>query len=91
MLFIEIFLSITGFIVNPSTGIITTTKEFDYETENTPINITCTVNDTKYYDSVMITVMIKDMNDNAPIFNSSLYRAYIKENTHGKMIFQNVR
>ena len=77
--------------MNPSTGIITTTKEFDYETENTPFNITCTVNDTNYYDSVMITVMIKDMNDNAPIFNSSLYRAYIKENTHGKMIFQNVR
>lgn len=81
---------ITGFNVNSSTGIITSIKAFDYETENTPIIINCTVNDTRNSGSVMVTVIIKDMNDNAPNYNPSLYKAYIKENAQNGVILRNV-
>ena len=91
ILCIEIFnLFITGFNVNSSTGIITSIKAFDYETENTPITINCTVDDTRNSGSVMVTVIIKDMNDNAPIYNSLLYKTYIKENTQTGVILRNV-
>ncbi|XP_078318451.1 protocadherin Fat 4-like [Crassostrea virginica] len=79
-----------GFNVNSSTGIITSIKAFDYETENTPITINCTVDDTRNSGSVMVTVIIKDMNDNAPIYNSLLYKTYIKENTQTGVILRNI-
>ncbi|XP_034946688.1 cadherin-related tumor suppressor [Chelonus insularis] len=70
------------FSINSVTGAIMILKPLDYDTiQEFRLNITATDFGFKSKTSVAtLTINVSDINDNPPIFNQSLYDAYIAEN-----------
>ncbi|XP_061196148.1 protocadherin Fat 4-like [Saccostrea echinata] len=78
-----------NFCLNSTSGIITTNTIFDFE-NTTSYNFTVSVSDGNQSDVATVSVEIRDMNDNAPVFNASVYKAYIPENSTNKTILRNI-
>jgi protocadherin Fat 4 len=73
------------FIIAPSSGVVTTTAEFDYELKKV-YKLTVMALDGGTYpkqrnSTVPLTVNILDVNDNSPIFSAMSYSATLSENT----------
>ncbi|XP_062618159.1 protocadherin Fat 4-like, partial [Saccostrea cucullata] len=77
-----------NFSVNSTSGIITTRKKFDYESKAS-YNFTVNVSDGNHTNTTSVYLEIRDMNDNAPTFNASVYKAYIPETDVNKVILKN--
>ncbi|XP_072050095.1 cadherin-23-like [Amphiura filiformis] len=88
--------SITGgneagkFAINEITGEITLADTIDYETDSQEYNITVVAQNTAdppLEGSAIITVLISDFNDNAPVFGSDTYRVTVSEDaTVGELV-----
>lgn len=80
------------FQVHPVTGAVTILKPLDYDTiHEYRLNITATDLGFKpHHTKAMLTVILTDINDNAPTFNQSMYKAYIAENSPPKTFVYNV-
>ena len=66
------------FTIDTLNGRIFTTKELDRET--TPIcNLTVEVTDGQFSDVTIVSIAVKDENDNTPTFTQDLYEATISE------------
>lgn len=75
--------------MDKTSGLITTHSEFDYE--NTTIyQFEVTVSDGINNDTADITVDIRNMNDNAPVFSAKRYKVDIPENITNQPIERNV-
>lgn len=75
--------------MDKTSGLITTYSEFDYE--NTTIyQFEVTVSDGINNDTADITVDIRNMNDNAPVFSAKRYKVDIPENITNQPIERNV-
>ncbi|XP_015235254.1 PREDICTED: protocadherin-16-like [Cyprinodon variegatus] len=71
-----------GFVINPSTGVITTTKELDTEVQD-HYTLTVYARDgglPPNFAKAVVRVEIQDMNDNGPIFAKSSYELEVPEN-----------
>lgn len=70
------------FRVDPNTGLITTNKHIDCETDPVPrITVVATDNGVPTLSSsTTVVVTIRDVNDNEPIFDQSFYNVSIPEN-----------
>ncbi|KAM8897984.1 protocadherin-16 [Spinachia spinachia] len=71
-----------GFIINPQSGVITTTKELDAELEN-HYTLTVYARDgglPPNFAKAVVRVEVKDVNDNAPIFAKPWYGLEVPEN-----------
>jgi protocadherin Fat 1/2/3 len=67
------------FFINPSTGIITTKDDVDYE-ENNFFNLTIRATNMAAMEAICnIIIQVLDVNDNNPFFESSVYRGEIVE------------
>ena len=74
-----------AFQIDPVTGVITTKQEFDREQRPEYILIvTARDNGEKpKYQKRIVKVLIKDKNDNAPVFLEPYYNVTVPEGTHG--------
>ncbi|XP_068600399.1 protocadherin-16 [Brachionichthys hirsutus] len=71
-----------GFIVNPMTGVITTTKELDAERQN-HYTLTVYARDRGLppnFAKAVVRVEVQDINDNAPLFAKLWYEFEVPEN-----------
>ncbi|KAK2828340.1 hypothetical protein Q5P01_019374 [Channa striata] len=71
-----------GFIINPVTGVITTTKELDTEIQS-HYTLTVYARDgglPPNFAKATIRVEVQDMNDNAPVFAKPWYELEVPEN-----------
>uniref|UniRef100_A0A3Q3JL15 Protocadherin-16 n=1 Tax=Monopterus albus TaxID=43700 RepID=A0A3Q3JL15_MONAL len=71
-----------GFIINPVTGVITTTRELDTELRD-HYTLTVYARDgglPPNFAKAVVRVEVKDMNDNAPVFANPWYRLEVPEN-----------
>lgn len=80
------------FKVHPVTGAVTILKPLDYDTiHDYKLNITATDLGFKpHHTKAMLTVILTDINDNAPKFNQSMYHTFIPENSPPKTFVYNV-
>lgn len=71
------------FSVNATTGAVIILKSLDFEEiQEYHLNITADDLGFKSRSTVaMLTVTLTDINDNSPVFNQSVYHAYLAENT----------
>jgi protocadherin Fat 4 len=71
------------FSINPITGAITILEALDYDTiQEYRLNITAKDLGFESKRSIAtLTVNVSDINDNPPVFNQSLYEAYLSENS----------
>lgn len=71
------------FSVNSTTGAVVILKSLDFEKiQEYHLNITAEDLGFKSRSTVaMLTVTLTDINDNSPVFNQSVYHAYLPENT----------
>ena len=73
----------TDFRIDEETGIITTAKKLDYETQKT-YSFTVTARDQGPQGgnsgSTTVTVNVLDVNDNSPLFKGTPYVAVVNEN-----------
>uniref|UniRef100_A0A8C2CUR5 Protocadherin-16 n=1 Tax=Cyprinus carpio TaxID=7962 RepID=A0A8C2CUR5_CYPCA len=81
------------FIIDPVTGIITTTTKLDYETDPKPsIKVVATDGGQPPLSSTaLVEIDLQDSNDNEPVFGSSFYNVSIKENTSAGTCFLEVK
>nr|XP_043871207.1 protocadherin-16 [Solea senegalensis] len=81
------------FSIDPVTGIITTAAALDFESEPAPsVTVIATDNGRPPLSSTAkVDIVLQDVNDNTPVFSSSLYSASIKENTPAGTCFLEVR
>lgn len=81
------------FVVNPVSGAVTILQPLDYDTVHQyKLNITATdLGFIPLHTEAMLTVMLTDINDNAPSFNQSSYEAFIAENQSPKTFVYNVK
>ena len=81
------------FSIDPVTGIITTAAALDFESEPAPsVTVIATDNGRPPLSSTAkVDIVLQDVNDNPPVFSSSLYNASIKENTPAGTCFLEVR
>ncbi|XP_029303816.1 protocadherin-16 [Cottoperca gobio] len=71
-----------GFIINPVTGVITTTKELDAELQD-HYTLTVYARDgglPPNFAKAVVRVEVQDVNDNAPVFAQSWYGLEVPEN-----------
>ncbi|XP_057677236.1 protocadherin-16-like [Corythoichthys intestinalis] len=71
-----------GFVINPSTGVITTTKELDKEHRDQYI-LTVYAQDgglPPNFAKATVRVEVEDVNDNAPVFSQPWYGLEVPEN-----------
>lgn len=70
------------FIIDPQSGIITIQQSLDYDLiQEYHLNITAQDLGFKPRNAVaMVTVILTDINDHPPVFNQSVYHAYLPEN-----------
>ncbi|XP_017273627.1 protocadherin-16 [Kryptolebias marmoratus] len=71
-----------GFIINPVTGVITTTKELDTEIQN-HYTLTVYARDgglPPNFAKAVVRVEVQDVNDNAPVFAKMWYGLEVPEN-----------
>ncbi|KAM8741703.1 protocadherin-16 [Acanthopagrus schlegelii] len=71
-----------GFIINPVTGVITTTKELDAELQN-HYTLTVYARDRGLppnFAKAVVRVEVQDVNDNAPVFAKPWYGLEVPEN-----------
>nr|XP_043897629.1 protocadherin-16 [Solea senegalensis] len=80
------------FSIDPVTGIITTAAALDFESEPAPsVTVIATDNGRPPLSSTAkVDIVLQDVNDNTPVFSSSLYSASIKENTPAGTCFLEV-
>ncbi|XP_069396059.1 protocadherin-16 [Paralichthys olivaceus] len=80
------------FSIDPVTGIITTAAALDFESEPAPsVTVVATDNGRPPLSSTAkVDIVLQDVNDNPPVFSSSLYNASIKENTPAGTCFLEV-
>ena len=73
--------SLTSFQINPQSGLITTDKEIDRETISSfqLIVIARDFGSPRMATSVIVSVSIRDENDNSPIFNPFRYQESVRE------------
>ncbi|XP_030835990.1 protocadherin Fat 4 [Strongylocentrotus purpuratus] len=73
------------FDIGTDLGNITTSKPFDYEYDDHSYTLLVYAEGTtsKLRNYTSFTVIVTDINDNAPVFSESPYRFSIKENAHG--------
>ncbi|MGH0158125.1 UNVERIFIED_CONTAM: hypothetical protein FKN15_039392 [Acipenser sinensis] len=71
------------FTIDPVTGIITTATELDYETDPKPRIIVVATDGGRpaLSSTAVVNVVLQDINDNEPVFDSNFYNVSIKENT----------
>ncbi|KAJ8404696.1 hypothetical protein AAFF_G00335590 [Aldrovandia affinis] len=77
------------FAVDPQTGIITTSTQLDYETDPRP-SVTVVATDggrPPLTSTAVVNVLLQDINDNEPVFESNFYNVTIKENTSAGTCF----
>ncbi|KAL4608577.1 protocadherin-16-like [Arapaima gigas] len=82
----------TWFTIDPVTGIITTATELDYETDPRP-QITVVATDRglpSLSSTAVVDIVLQDMNDNEPVFGSSVYNVSLSENTAAGTCFLEV-
>ncbi|KAG8226852.1 hypothetical protein J437_LFUL004093 [Ladona fulva] len=75
-----------AFTVDKMTGAVTLLRSLDYDTVQ-EYHLNVTAQDLGFVPrtaTAMLTVTLTDINDNAPVFNSSVYNAYLKENAPPK-------
>uniref|UniRef100_UPI0037E8DF2B protocadherin-16 n=1 Tax=Semicossyphus pulcher TaxID=241346 RepID=UPI0037E8DF2B len=80
------------FAIDPVTGIITTAMALDFESEPAP-SVTVVATDSgrpPLSSTAKVDIVLQDVNDNTPVFSSSLYNASIKENTPAGTCFLEV-
>ncbi|XP_053703389.1 protocadherin-16-like isoform X2 [Synchiropus splendidus] len=71
------------FSIDPLTGIITTARALDFESEPAP-SVTVMATDggqPPLSSTAEVDVVLQDVNDNTPVFGKNFYNASIKENT----------
>ncbi|CAN9501862.1 unnamed protein product [Ophioblennius macclurei] len=71
-----------GFVINPTTGAITTTKELDAESQN-HYTLTVYARDgglPPNFAKAVVRVEVQDVNDNAPVFAMPWYELEVPEN-----------
>lgn len=70
------------FIIDPQSGIITIQQSLDYDlNQEYHLNITAQDLGFKPRNAVaMVTIILTDINDHPPVFNQSVYHAYLAEN-----------
>ncbi|XP_035034564.2 protocadherin-16 [Hippoglossus stenolepis] len=80
------------FSIDPVTGIITTAAVLDFESEPAPsVTVIATDNGRPPLSSTAkVDIVLQDVNDNPPVFSSSIYKASIKENTPAGTCFLEV-
>ncbi|KAK6486696.1 protocadherin-16-like [Huso huso] len=80
------------FTIDPVTGIITTATELDYETDPKPRIIVVATDGGRpaLSSTAVVNVVLQDINDNEPIFDSNFYNVSIKENTAAGTCFLQV-
>ncbi|XP_028856949.1 protocadherin-16-like isoform X2 [Denticeps clupeoides] len=80
------------FGIDPVTGIITTLSQVDYEVEPRP-SVTVVATDggePSLFSTAVVSIMLQDINDNEPIFESTFYNASVKENSSAGSCFLQV-
>ncbi|KAL7390426.1 hypothetical protein ABVT39_020943 [Epinephelus coioides] len=80
------------FSIDPVTGIITTATALDFESEPAPSVTVIAVDSGRppLSSTAKVDIVLQDVNDNTPVFSSSLYNASIKENTPAGTCFLEV-
>uniref|UniRef100_W5KLY4 Protocadherin-16 n=1 Tax=Astyanax mexicanus TaxID=7994 RepID=W5KLY4_ASTMX len=80
------------FTIDPVTGIITTATQLDYETYPNPsVKVVATDGGKPPLSSTaLVEISLQDINDNEPVFGSSVYNVSIKENTAAGTCFLEV-
>ncbi|XP_039592498.1 neural-cadherin [Polypterus senegalus] len=75
--------NMSGFLIDPNTGIITTALSFDRETQKEfTLSITATdLAQGPLTGFCQITIMIADENDNDPKFENNYYQYFLREDT----------
>ena len=73
-------ISSSPFIINENTGIVTTNASLDYE-DVTDYLVTITASDGTLSSSQLVTIVVIDVNDNAPVFSMSSYTAQVAEHS----------
>ena len=74
--------SVLDFSVALRTGLISVARQLDYEDKPRNYTFLLTVADTNgNTDNATVTIYITDFNDNAPIFNQTLYTASVEEDS----------
>uniref|UniRef100_A0AAR2J6I9 Cadherin domain-containing protein n=1 Tax=Pygocentrus nattereri TaxID=42514 RepID=A0AAR2J6I9_PYGNA len=81
------------FSIDTVTGIITTLTQLDYETDPTPNMIVVATDRGRppLSSTSVVKVILQDINDNEPIFESKFYNASLKENTAAGTCFMEVK
>ncbi|CDQ95363.1 unnamed protein product, partial [Oncorhynchus mykiss] len=73
----------SGFVINPDTGVISTTVSFDRERQR-EYSLSVTATDLAQEPLIgicQITILIADQNDNDPKFENSRYQYFLREDT----------
>ena len=70
----------TSFSIDSSTGVITTSRNFDFEMGDSSFMIMVKVSDGSLEDTAPVSITINNINDNDPVFNPSVYNLTISEN-----------
>ena len=73
-------ISSSPFIINENTGIVTVNASLDYE-DVTDYSVTITASDGTLSSSQLVTIVVIDVNDNAPVFSMSSYTAQVAEHS----------
>uniref|UniRef100_A0A7M5WRJ4 Cadherin domain-containing protein n=1 Tax=Clytia hemisphaerica TaxID=252671 RepID=A0A7M5WRJ4_9CNID len=71
------------FTINSRTGKLSLTRMLDYERDEheMEVNITCRNTEFPYHTDIhSVYISLKDVNDNAPVFEKSVYRMELEEN-----------
>ena len=68
------------FSIDSTTGVITTSRNFDFEVGDTSFSIMIKVSDGSLEDTTTVYVTVTNINDNDPVFNPSVYNLSISEN-----------
>ena len=68
------------FIIDSTTGVITTLRNFDRETVSQYILVVSAIDSSSLSSNVTVIVTIEDINDNNPTFSEKLYEVSIPEN-----------
>ncbi|XP_078337333.1 uncharacterized protein LOC111138019 [Crassostrea virginica] len=64
-----------SFNINPVTGVVTLSQNYDLDVSGTPTSVTCTVtvSDGDLTDTASLAITLSDVNDHIPVFGSSAY------------------
>ncbi|KAI4879797.1 hypothetical protein NFI96_008842 [Prochilodus magdalenae] len=81
------------FSIDAVTGIITTLTQLDYEMDPAPSLIVVATDRGRppLSATAVVKVILQDINDNEPVFESKFYNASLKENTAAGTCFMEVR